>query len=104
MAPNMSQTTWPPSVSSTFVFRVGKRIKASVHNDEMVSITGVPVDRKVLVGIRLDGRPYESFWVDLRKARDRRVCLWLYEGYWHWVDTGWDEAKGCRCGVSVTRR
>ena len=95
--PNMSNTTWAPSADSKFVFRVGKNLKATVANDQMVAIPDVPGDRKVLVGIRLDGHPYESFYVDLRKEQDRRLCLWLYEGYWHWVNTGWDEGKGFRC-------
>ena len=94
---NMSQTTWGPSRDSKFEFRIGK-IKATVPPDKMVTIAGVPADRKVMVGIRLDGKPFESFPIDLRKEEKRRACLWLYEGYWHWVNTGWDTVKGCRCG------
>lgn len=95
--PNMSVTTWAPGANSKFVFRVGKNLKATVANHQMVTIDNVPADRKVLVGIRLDGQPFESFYVDLRKEQDRRLCLWLYKGYWHWVNMGWDEGKGCRC-------
>lgn len=95
--PNMSQTTWGPSAGSKFEFRIGK-IKKTVGANEMVKIAGVPADRKVMVGIRLDGKPFESFPLDLRKEPGRRACLWLYEGYWHWVNTGWDAVKGCRCG------
>ena len=98
LGPNMSQTTWAPSPGSTFEFRIGKNIKATVPADKMVTIRNVPADRKVIVGIRLDGKPYESFPIDLRKERGRRACLWLYEGYWHWVNTGWNRVNGCRCG------
>lgn len=96
--PNMSQTTWAPGADSKFEFRVGKNIKAIVPAGRMVQIGGVPADRKVMVGVRLDGKPFESFPIDLRKEEKRRACLWLYEGYWHWVNTGWDAVKGCRCG------
>ena len=96
--PNMSQTTWAPGADSKFEFRVGKSIKAVVPADKMVTIAGVPADRKVMVGIRLDGKPFESFQIDLRQEDGRRACLWLREGYWHWTNTGWYEAKGCRCG------
>jgi hypothetical protein len=96
--PLMSTTTWAPSADSKFVFRVGKTIKATVANHQMVAIHDVPADRKVLVGIRLDGKPFESFYVDLRKEKNRRICLWLYKGYWHWINTGWEEVQGCRCG------
>jgi hypothetical protein len=97
LQPNMSATTWGPSAASVYEFRVGKGLQASVRNGETVSIEGVPTDRRVLVGVRLDGRPYESFHIDLREEPDQRACLWLYRGYWHWVNTGWDESKGCRC-------
>jgi hypothetical protein len=98
---NMSTTTWAPSADSKFVFRIGKTIKATAANHQLVTIGGVPADRKVLLGIRLDGRPFESFYVDLRKEENRRLCLWLYEDYWHWVKMGWDDqSKGCRCGAS----
>jgi hypothetical protein len=95
--PNMSQTTWAPARDSKFEFRIGK-IKAIVPHGQMVAIANVPADRTVMVGVRLDGKPFESFPLDLRKEEKRRACLWLYHGYWHWVNTGWDEAKGCRCG------
>ena len=94
--PNMSQTTWAPTTRSKFEFRIGK-IKTTVPPDKMVKIANVPADRKVMLGIRLDGKPYESFRIDLREEPGRRACLWLYVGYWHWVNTGWDEGKGCRC-------
>jgi hypothetical protein len=96
--PNMSQTTWPPSSESKFTFRIDGKLKATVAKGEMAVIPGVPADRKVLVEVRLDGKPYESFRLDLREEPEKRSCLWLYEGYWHWVNMGWgDEAKGCRC-------
>lgn len=97
--PNMSQTTWAPSADSKFAFRVDKTLKATVGNGEMVLIKDVPADRKVLVEIRLDGKPFESFRIDLREEDGRRVCLWLYGGYWHWVDLGWDAKRGCKCKI-----
>jgi hypothetical protein len=97
LEPIMSQTTWPPSWKSKFTFRIDKKITRTVANDEMVLITGVPADRKVLVEIRLDGKAYEAFRLDLRQEPGHRACFWLYEGYWHWVNEGWDETKGCRC-------
>jgi hypothetical protein len=94
----MSQTTWAPSWDSTFTFRVDKRHETKVRNREMGRITGLPIDRKILVEVRLDGKPFEAFRLDLAQEQDQRVCLWLYPGYWHWVDMGWDTRKGCRCG------
>ena len=95
--PNMSLTTWAPSSSSRFEFRIGKDSKHSAAEGEMVTIANVPADRKWLIGVRLDGRPFESFWIDLRREPRRRACFWLYPGYWHWINTGWEEGKGCRC-------
>jgi len=97
LQPNMSTSTWGPSANSAYEFRVGKGSTTFVHLGETMSIEGVPIDRRVVVGVRLDGRPYESFWVDLRKEPEQRACFWLYRGYWRWVNTGWDESKGCRC-------
>lgn len=97
--PNMSQTTWGPSKDSKFTFRVDKQLKATVGKGEMVLIKDVPADRKVLVEIRLDDKPFEAFRLDLRKEPGQRVCLWLYEGYWHWVNMGWDTKRGCKCKV-----
>ena len=93
--PNMSFTP-APTKYSTFEFRFDKKLKASVKQGEMISIDNVPADRSVMVGVRLDGRPFESFRLDLRKEPGRKECLWLYPGYWHWI-TGWDEKRGCRC-------
>lgn len=90
-SPPMSQTTWPPSPGSKFIFRVDRRIKQTVAEDQSIQIRGVPANRKVLVQVELDGRPFESFRVDLRKEPDHRLCLRLDRGYWHWIE-------GCRCG------
>ena len=95
--PNMSPETWAPSAKSVFTFRIGKEVKRTVAQGEMATIAGVPADRKVLIGVRLDGKPFESFWIDLRREPNQRACLWLYPGYWHWINTGWDRANGCRC-------
>src|SRR5215468_2262517 len=86
--PPMSMETWAPSPGSKFVFRVDKRITRTVAEGEAVEIRDIPTNRKVLVQITLDGKPFESFRVDLRK--EKRRCLRLDPGYWHWIE-------GCRC-------
>lgn len=95
--PNMSTTTWAPGEGSVYEFRIDNKLAATVRVGETIAIPDVPADRRVMVGVRLDGRPYESFRVDLRKEPEQRACFWLYEGYWHWVNAGWDESKGCSC-------
>lgn len=89
-----------PGAKAEYSFRIARKLEATVGSGERKLITGVPADRKVLVEVRLNGKPTESFWIDLRKDPERRVCLWLYEGYWNWqVDHGWKWRKGCRCDV-----
>lgn len=95
--PNMSQDTWGPSAESVFTFQVGKRSPTAVHANETIAIKDVAVDRRVLVRVKLDQRPFESFWLNLGKEPNRRVCLWLYPGYWHWINNGWDPKLGCSC-------
>jgi len=95
--PNMSPETWGPSSKSVFTFQVGKLAPAAVHSSQTVSIRNVPADRRVLVRIKLDERPFESFWLNLRRESNQRVCLWLYPGYWHWINTGWNTKLGCTC-------
>jgi len=95
--PNMSPETWGPSANSVFTFKVGRQAPVAVHSYDAVSIKDVPTDRRVLVRVQLDGRPFESFWIDLRKEPDQRVCLRLYRGYWHWIDSGWKKNLGCTC-------
>jgi hypothetical protein len=64
----------------------------------MRRVEGLPTDRRFLVELRLDGRRTEAFWVDFRKEDATRVCLWLYEGYWHWALTYADDVqRGCKC-------
>ena len=92
-------TTPAPSPNTVFTFIVDKRLKATVADGEMKMITGVPVDRRVKVEVRIDDRGFETFWLHLGKERDRRACLWLYTGYWHWINTGWDAKQGCKCEV-----
>lgn len=96
--PPMS-TTPKPSSKAKFTFIVDKRLKASVKNGEMGMITGVPTDRKVRVEVRMNDRGFETFWLNLGEERGKRVCLWLYPGYWHWIDQGWDPKLGCKCEV-----
>jgi hypothetical protein len=86
-----------PGPESKYSFRVDHKLRATVGEGEMARIPDLPTDRKVLVEIRLDGDPTESFRLDLGKEEKNRACLWLYMGYWHWVNTGWDEKNGCRC-------
>ena len=88
--PPMSQETWAPSPGSKFIFRIDKRITRTVAEGEAAEIRDIPTNRKVLVQITLDGKPFESFRLDLRK--EKRRCLRLDPGYWHWIE-------GCRCGA-----
>jgi len=50
-----------------------------------------------IVRVKLDERPFESFSINLRREPNQRVCLWLYPGYWHWINTGWNAKLGCTC-------
>jgi hypothetical protein len=102
--PNMSQTTWGPGADSVFTFRIDKRPRVAVRNHEMLLISGLPVDRKVKVEVRLDDKPFEAFSLNLGGKPEQRVCLWLYGGYWHWVDIGWDAVRGCKCETAAARR
>jgi hypothetical protein len=97
--PIMSQTTWPPQADSAFEFRIDQRPSISLHNHEMLAVADLPIDRRVKVVVRLDGRPFEAFSLDLGAATDHRICLWLYPGYWHWIDNGWSPELGCKCGA-----
>jgi hypothetical protein len=97
LEPIMSQTTWPPSEDSRFEFRIHGTRRATVTNGEMASISGLPTDRRIRVTVSLDGRPFESLSLDLRHESEHRICLWLYPGYWHWINNGWQEKLGCRC-------
>ena len=98
--PQMLMDRPAPGAHGKYSFFFDKKLKATVGSDERRLITGVPVDRKVLVEVRLDGKPTESFWVDLSQDPENRVCLWLYEGYWNWqVDHGWHWRRACRCDI-----
>jgi hypothetical protein len=97
----MSQTTWAPSHDSKFKFHIDGHLKATVANDEMVLISNLPTDRRVRIKVSLDGRPFEAFSLDLGKEPEHRVCLWLYPGYWHWIDNGWSENLGCKCRTTT---
>ncbi len=63
----------------------------------MAAVRDLPTARRARVRVTLDGRPFETFSLDLGKTTDHRICLWLYPGYWHWIDNGWTEALGCKC-------
>lgn len=89
-----------PGAQGKYSFRIDKKLEATVGAGERSLITGVPADRKVRVEVRLDGKPTESFWIDLRKSEEKRVCLWLHESYWNWqVDPAWDWRPSCRCDI-----
>ena len=97
--PQMLMDRPAPGAKGKYSFRIDKKLTATVAAGERELITGVPADRKVLVEVRLDGKPTESFRIDLRESKEKRVCLWLYEGYWNWqIDHDWGR-KGCRCDV-----
>lgn len=99
--PQMLMDRPAPGAKSQYSFRIDKKLEATVGSGERGLIKDVPADRKVLVEVRLDGRPTVSFWIDLRKGEEKRVCLWLYEGYWNWqIDHDW-ERKGCQCEVKT---
>lgn len=101
--PQMLMDRPAPGAHGKYSFRFDKKLKATVGSDERRLITDVPADRKVLVEVRLDGKPTENFWIDLSKDPENRVCLWLYEGYWNWqVDHGWHWRRACRCDIKDT--
>jgi hypothetical protein len=93
---SLSDTTWEPSYQSHFTFFVDGQKKATLGNSEMVHLTGLRTDKPVRIRVQLDGRPFESFRLDLAKS-DHRICLWLYPGYCHWINEGWDPKLGCNC-------
>jgi hypothetical protein len=95
--PLMSTSTWAPGAHSRFTFQVDGRPASTLERGETLAIRDLPTDRRVPVRVLLDDRPFESFRLDLGRARDRRICLWLYPGYWHWIDNGWSAELGCSC-------
>jgi len=94
---NLSTATWPPSAESVFEFRLDGKKVAAVRLGEMAAVRGVALDRKVKLSIKLDGKPFESYPIDLGPEPDGRTCLWLYPGYWRWLNGPWDVKRGCRC-------
>lgn len=94
--PRMSRTP-APGKDSLFEFRIGGELRAKVAEGETARISGLSTAGHTQVGVRLDGRPFETLTLDLSAAPDQRICLWLRRGYWHWIDNGWSESLGCRC-------
>ncbi len=88
--PSLSQTTWAPQHDSRFTFFVNGHQSATLADGQMAYLTGLPTNKPIRVRARLDGRPFEAFSLDLSRATDHRICLWLYPGYWHWINNGWD--------------
>jgi hypothetical protein len=87
-----------PGEDSKYTFRFDKQRDVQVGKGETRVVDGLPTDRRFLVELRLDGRRTEAFWIDFRKEDEPRVCLWLYEGYWHWAKTYADDLdRGCKC-------
>lgn len=93
----------PPSPEAEYSFRFDRKkdLLVTVKAGEMGRISGLPLDRKVLVEVRADGRPMESFWIDFREWNEKRLCFWLYRGYWHWLVMPWDPKLGCRCDFAA---
>ena len=100
----MSQTTWGPSRDSVFRFHVDGELRATVRAGEMAVVRDLSTARRARVRVTLDGRPFEAFSLDLGNAADHRICLWLYPGYWHWIDNTWIEAQGCKCPKTPAER
>jgi hypothetical protein len=98
---NLSTATWPPNASSVFEFRLDGKKVAAIRLGEMVAVRGVALDRPVRLSIKLDGKPFESYPIDLRAEPDNRTCLWLYPGYWRWLNGPWDVKRGCKCEADV---
>ena len=98
---NLSTATWPPTAASVFAFRLDGKQVAAVHLGEMAAVRGVALDRKVKLSIKLDGKPFESYPIDLGAEPDGRTCLWLYPGYWRWLNGPWDAKRGCKCETSA---
>ncbi|MEO8504063.1 MAG: hypothetical protein ABI609_09215 [Acidobacteriota bacterium] len=95
--PNMSQTTWGPSLDSIFEFRIDGKLRATVGNGQMAMISGLPLDRRIKIQVLHDQRPFETVSLDFRSQPEPRICLWLYPSYWHWINNTWIEKLGCRC-------
>lgn len=96
--PNLSETTWSPQRGSHFKFYVDGRLRATITDGESADLKGLPTSRPVRIRVVLDGKAFEAFKLNLGSSPGHRICLWLYPGYWHWIDNGWDAALGCRCG------
>lgn len=95
--PSLSENTWPPTAGSVFHFQIGKSAAADVRAEQTVTLHDLPADRRLLVRVTLDGRPFESFRIDLAREPKHRACYWLYPGYWHWINVGWEQKLGCSC-------
>ena len=101
---NLSTATWPPSADSVFEFRLDGKKVAAVRRGEMAAVRGVVLDRPVKLSIQLDGKPFESYSIDLRAEPEKRTCLWLYPGYWRWLNGPWDDKRGCKCRADASAK
>ena len=86
-----------PGPQSVYSFKIAGGEPVRLAEGERRLVANLPTDRKILIAIALDGRPSEAFRVDLGREPQHRYCLWLYPGYWHWIDGVLDPKLGCTC-------
>jgi hypothetical protein len=87
-----------PGPGSKYSFHIDRKTVATVGEGERELVEDLPADRKVLVEVRLDGKPTESFRIDFRQNPEKRLCFWLYSGYWHWLVSDYpDKSRDCTC-------
>ena len=87
------------SATSKFTFRIDEDLKATVGSGEMVLIKDVPADRKVLSWRSASTGNLSKACGSICERKTTGGCPWLYGGYWHWIDLGWDPKLGCKCKV-----
>jgi hypothetical protein len=87
-----------PGPRSKYSFRINRKNVATVGNGERKLVEGLPENERLLVEVRLGGTPTESFWIDFRNNPEKRLCFWLYPGYWHWLVSEYpDPSRDCTC-------
>jgi hypothetical protein len=82
--------TWAPGEKSKFSFSVDGKVRAEVGAGESACMKDLETQKPIRISVKLDGKPYESFKLDLAQEGQSRVCLWLYPNYWHWINNGWE--------------
>lgn len=86
-----------PGPDSHYTFRVDGGEPVTLAVGERHRFDDVRADRRVVIAVRLDGKPTESLRVDLGNEPEHRLCLVLRRGYWHWVDGLLETSRGCTC-------